>query len=211
MVLDFGDGFVLRHATAADDEDICRVCLLTGDAGQDASGREDDPDLLGLIYCLPYRVLEPDFAFVVDSPHGVCGYLFGAPDTVSFTQRLEAEWYPSLRQRLPDPGPDQGLWRGSDWARYMIHHPEPVNSNIVADYPSHGHIDLLEQARGRGIGRQAMTLLMKALLATGSKGMFLDVDSRNLGARQFYRKLGFKPSAVPNLVLDERCMVRSLP
>ena len=88
--------------------------------------REDDPDLLGLIYCLPYRVLEPDHAFVVDGPDGVCGYLFGAPDTIAFNERLESEWYPTLRQRFADPGPDASTWRGSDWARRMIHHPEPA-------------------------------------------------------------------------------------
>ena len=116
MEIDFGDGFFLRRATAADDKAICRVCLLTGDAGQDASAREDDPNLLGQIYCLPYRVQEPDFAFVVDSPDGVCGYLFGAPDTVQFNNRLAGEWYPGLRDGLDDPGPDSAAWRGSDWA-----------------------------------------------------------------------------------------------
>ena len=47
------------------------VCLKTGDAGQDATAREDDPQLLGLIFAIPYQVLEPDFAFVIDGPNGV--------------------------------------------------------------------------------------------------------------------------------------------
>ncbi len=211
MVLDFGDGFFLRRATDDDDAAICRVCLLTGDAGQDASDREDDHDLLGQIYCLPYRVLEPDFAFVVDSPEGVCGYLFGAPDTVSLNARLETEWYPDLRRRLHDPGPDQRTWRGSDWARYMIHHPEPIDPHITATFPSHGHIDLLAQARGRGIGRQAMTLLMQRLSTTGSEGLFLDVDPRNHGARKFYRRLGFSPLPASRPGEVGRYMVRRLP
>jgi ribosomal protein S18 acetylase RimI-like enzyme len=205
MEIDFGDGFFLRQATTADDAAICRVCLLTGDAGQDASAREDDPNLLGQIYCLPYRVLEPDLAFVVDSPDGVCGYLFGAADTAWFNDRAEREWYPKLRGALNDPGPDPSTWRGSDWARRMIHHPEPIAADVVADYPSHGHIDLLEQARGRGIGRKAMTLLMQRLSKAGSKGMFLDVHPQNLGARAFYAKLGFAPLPSTDL------MVRRLP
>ncbi len=211
MLLDFGDGFSLRVATVADDAAISRVCLLTGDAGKDASGREDDPDLLGQIYCLPYRVFEPEMAFVVDSPGGVCGYLFGARDTAAFNKRLEAEWYPQLRRKISDPGPDRGTWRGSDWARHMIHHPEPVDNNIVASYPSHGHIDLLEQARGRGIGKRAMTFLMELLSSHGSKGMFLDVDPANKGASEFYRKLGFMPSTSPRSLQTERYMVRRLP
>ncbi len=209
-VLDFGAGFVLRQATAEDDAAICRVCLLTGDAGQDASSREDDPDLLGLIYCLPYRVLQPDHAFVVDGPDGVCGYLFGAPDTVEFNRRLGSEWYPRLRERVADPGPDASTWGGSDWARRMIHHPEPIAAEIVARYPSHGHIDLLRDARGRGIGRKAMIFLMQRLAATGSRGMFLDVDPRNLGAREFYRKLGFAPSPPTGPSGQGRYMARAL-
>lgn len=211
MVMDFGDGFVLRHATAGDDALICRVSLLTGNAGQDASGREDDPNLLGLIYCLPYRVLEPDFAFVVDSPDGVCGYLFGAPDTVAFNARLESDWYPSLRNRFQDPGPDRLGWHGSDWARYTVHHPEPVGTDITAAFPSHGHIDLVEQARGRGIGKQAMTFLMQRLAASGSNGLFLDVDPQNHGAREFYRKLGFASLPASKSNPDGRCLARSLP
>ena len=211
MEIDFGDGFFLRRATAADDKAICRVCLLTGDAGQDASAREDDPNLLGQIYCLPYRVQEPDFAFVVDSPDGVCGYLFGAPDTVQFNNRLAGEWYPGLRDGLDDPGPDSAAWRGSDWARRMIHPPEPVDPGVVADYPAHGHIDLLESARGRGIGRAAMIFLMQRLGDAGSKGMHLDVDPRNVRAREFYARLGFAPLLASGPLARSRLMARRLP
>ena len=156
--------------------------------------RRTIPTCSGCIYAVPYQVLEPDLAFVVEGPDGVCGYLFGAPDT----QRIQrapgrANGIPVCSQRVADPGPDPSTWRGSDWARHLIHHPEPAAAEIVARYPSHGHIDLLPQARGRGIGSQAMMFLMQRLAAAGSKGMFLDVDPRNLGAREFYRKLGFSP------------------
>jgi len=210
MILDFGDGFFLRQATADDHTAISRVCLLTGDAGRDATSREDNPDLLGLIYCLPYRQLEPDLAFVIDSPDGVCGYLFGAPDTMSFNARLAREWYPDLRRRVPDPGPDERAWRGSDWARHAIHHPEPIDPELVADFPSHGHIDLMANARGRGIGLKAMTFLMQRLASAGSKGLFLDVDPRNESARRFYRKLDFRTWTGSNRLSRRKFMVRRL-
>ena len=56
MVLDFGGGYRLRAALAEDHAALCMVCLKTGDSGKDATGREDDPDLLGLIYAVPYQV-----------------------------------------------------------------------------------------------------------------------------------------------------------
>ena len=192
MIVDLGDGFILRPATQADHAALSTVCLRTGDAGKDASAREDDPELLGLIYAIPYQVLEPDFAFAVAGPGSVCGYLFGALDSRAFNARLAAEWYPRLRQRVADPGPDRTRWRGSDWARRLIHHPDFEVPEALAPYPSHGHIDLLPEARGRGIGRRAMALLEQRLAAAGSSGLHMQVDPRNRAALRFYRAIGFE-------------------
>jgi len=95
MIVNVGSGFFLRKATADDHPALCEVCLKTGDAGKDATWREDDPGLMGQIYAVPYQVLEPDLAFVVDSAEGVAGYLFGVLDTKSFNEmtndQLQAE------------------------------------------------------------------------------------------------------------------------
>lgn len=192
MIVDFGGGFFLRQATAADHPALMRVCLKTGDAGSDATGIEDDPHLLGLIFAVPYQVLEPELAFVIDSPQGVCGYLFGALDTVAFNARLAAIWYPRLQSQVSDPGPDRARWRGSDWARHAIHHPDFSIPQAVAAYPSHGHIDLLPLARGKGIGRRAMAFLEQRLGAAGSAGIFLQVIARNRDALRFYALIGYE-------------------
>jgi GNAT superfamily N-acetyltransferase len=199
MELDFGGGYFLRRAEVADHAALNHVCLKTGDSGKDATGREDDPDLLGLIYAVPYQVLEPDFAFVIDGPNGVCGYLFGAPDSARIYARMRDEWFPPLAARLADPGPDESRWRGSDWARRAIHHPSFDFPPVLEAYPAHGHIDLLEEARGRGIGRQCIQLLMARLVAVGAPGMHLQVSPKNRGALAFYGKLGFEVVSDPEL------------
>lgn len=191
MILDFGDGFFLRQATVEDHDALAAICLKTGDAGTDATAREDDQRLLGLIYAIPYQVLESELAFVIEGPAGASGYLFGARDTETFNARLAAEWYPGLQRRLADPGPDQSRWRGSDWARYRIHHPDLDVPDALAAYPSHGHIDLLPVARGKGIGRRAMGFLEAHLASFGSTGIWLPVDPRNAGALSFYKTLGY--------------------
>jgi ribosomal protein S18 acetylase RimI-like enzyme len=196
MILDFGDGFFLRRATADDHEALCMVCLKTGDAGADATWREDDSLLMGQIYAVPYQVLEPDLAFAIEGPEGVAGYLLGVLDTRAFNTRLEAEWYPALKQRIADPGDDRQKWRGSDWARHAIRHPDFTLPDALAAYPSHGHIDLLAAARGRGIGWRCMALLEERLAAAGSSGLFLDVNPRNTKARAFYARLGYRRAAV---------------
>ncbi len=190
MELDFGDGYALRLAQWTDYGALNRVCLLTGDSGKDATAREDDPDLLGLIYAVPYQVFAPDFAFVVEGPNGVCGYVLGTPDSELFYARMEREWFPPLARRLPDPGADESIWTGSDWARRVIHHPEFVYPPVLHDYPAHGHIDLLTEARGRKIGSRALRLVMARLTAAGVPGMHLQVSPSNDGALAFYRTLG---------------------
>lgn len=191
MEFDFGDGFTLRRAQWTDYAALNRVCLLTGDSGKDATAREDDPDLLGLIYAVPYQVFAPEYAFVVEGPGGVCGYVLGTPNSERFYLRVQREWFPPLAARLRDPGPDEGAWTGSDWARRAIHHPEFVYPPVLHDYPAHGHIDLLEEARGKKIGSRALRLVMERLAAAGVKGMHLQVSPTNRGALAFYETLGF--------------------
>lgn len=190
MTIDLGEGFFLRPATSLDDEALKRVCLLTGDAGRDASTKEDDPNLLGLIYAVPYRMFEPDLAFAVEESGVVYGYVLGALNTAIFNARLAADWYPKVQAEVADPGPDETTWRGSDWARRLIHHPVLSVPEALADYPSHGHIDLLPKARGRGIGRKVMAILGERLRDAGSRGLFFQVDPRNRGARRFYAAVG---------------------
>lgn len=210
MVFELGDDFCIRPAAADDHAALNLVCLRTGDSGKDATAREDDPDLLGMIYATPYQVLEPDFAFAIEGPDGVCGYTFGALDTARFYARMETEWFPPLRRRLPDPGPEQANWHGSDWARYAIHHPEYVFPPALHAYTAHGHIDLLPEARGRNIGRTAMGLLMQRLERRGAAGLHLQVSPVNLGAQAFYRKLGFEILEHASLPRHTTFMVRML-
>ena len=81
MILTSADGLALRQATADDNAALCRICLRTGDAGRTRPAREDDPALLGLIYAVPYQVLEPELAFVVTAGGEPRGYLSWAHAT----------------------------------------------------------------------------------------------------------------------------------
>ena len=191
MAVDLGHGFCLRHALPSDHAALAEICLKTGDSGADATAREDDPTLLGAIYAVPYQVLEPDFAFVIEDRQGVCGYLLGTPDTPKFYDRLEREWFSKLRLRLRDPGTDSTLWQGSDWARTAIHWPEYVYPAVLHEYPAQGHIDMLARARGKGVGRAAMLHLTNLMKQGGCSGMHLHVSPFNVKAQGFYQNLGF--------------------
>jgi ribosomal protein S18 acetylase RimI-like enzyme len=210
LVRNFGGGYVLRQALWSDHKGLKEVCLKTGDSGADATAREDDPDLLGLIYAVPYQVFAHEFAFVIEGPNGVCGYVLGTPDSAGFYDRVKTEWFPPLAARLVDPGADSTHWTGSDWARYHIHHAQFTLPPSLQAYPAHGHIDLLPEAQGQGFGRMALTELMVALKAAGAPGMHLGVSPTNTRAIGFYEKLGFTRLVDETLPADTLYMVKTL-
>lgn len=177
----------IRAATLADLPGAYRVCLLTGDAGRDATTIFRNPDLLGHVYVGPYVVDSPELARVVADADGIAGYLLGAADTRAFEAWAEEAWWPTLRDQYPlldDGTPEAELIEA-------IHHPSPAPEDVVAVYPSHLHLDLLERARGRGLGRALIEGLLVDLRARGSRGVHLNVGTANENAIAFYRHLGF--------------------
>ena len=177
----------LRAATVHDLPGAYRVCLLTGDAGQDASALYRDPDLLGHVFVGPYIVGQPDHAFVLSDEAGVAGYCLAASDSRDFERWAEATWWPALRAHLPvldDGSPDADLIR-------IINEPERAPDAVIGAYPSQIHIDLLARARSQGFGRQMIETQLDRLRRSGSPGVHLEVDARNANAIDFYRHLGF--------------------
>lgn len=165
-----------------------RVGLLTGDAGRDASGIVRDPDLLGHVYVGPYIVRGLDTQLVAVDGQGVAGYLLSADDTRAFEAWAEAEWWPPLRARYA------ALADGSIDAELIghIHAPARTPGDLVAEFPAHLHIDLLERTRGQGLGRTLIEHLLADLRGRGVPGVHLGVDSTNANSIGFYEHLGFR-------------------
>jgi ribosomal protein S18 acetylase RimI-like enzyme len=179
----------IRIAGLADLPGVYRVCLMTGDAGQDATGLYRNPDLLGHVYTGPYVVGEGPNALVVADEDGIAGYCLAALDTRAFAAWAEAAWWPALRAQYPRPptsdtSPDAAVAR-------LIHEPPVAPPDVVDAYPSHLHIDLLERVRGTGVGRALIERQLAGLRAGGSDGVHLEVAASNENAIAFYRHLGF--------------------
>lgn len=203
---DLPGDYRIRPATAADHADLMRVCLKTGDSGQDGTHLYDDPDLLGLVYAVPYQVFAPDFAFVLDGPEGVCGYVLGVPDTAEFQDWMDRVWYPSLRGRIDNPGPDRSQWQKDDWLHWRIFAPLAPFPVDPGQYPAQAHIDLLPEAQGKGLGRAMMARLCDAFVHAGCPGLFVEVSPRNPRAQAFYKHLGFRV-----LDVSPDCVIMAMP
>ncbi len=167
---------------------VYRVCRLTADAGEDATPRHADPDLLGHVWAGPYLAYPDAVAFVVRDDAGVAGYCVGVSDTAAFEEWLETEWLPPLRARYPvgsgATAADRGLvGRLHAWPR--------TDPGLVRRFPAHLHVDLLPRLQGQGWGRRVLDALLGELTARGAPGVHLGVDPANLRAVAVYERLGF--------------------
>jgi ribosomal protein S18 acetylase RimI-like enzyme len=183
---------VIRPATAADAPALYRICLLTGDAGRDASPLHSDPDLLGDVYVGPYLHVAPAVAAVaIDGGGTILGYVLGTHDTPAFTAACEAAWWPALRARHPlDTGRNHRTAADESLVQ-TLHQPPVADAELVAAHPAHLHIDLLPEAQGKGLGRALIDWLLARLADEGAHGVHLGVDPSNLSAIAFYERLGF--------------------
>lgn len=178
----------IRPATLHDLPGTYRVCLVTGDAGNDATTQYRNPDLLGHVYVGPYVVGEPGHALVAADEDGVAGYCLAARDTLAFAAWAESAWWPSLRAQFPrrdDGSPDAAIIT-------LLHEPPVANDRVLETYPAHLHIDLLERIRGTGTGRRLIERQLQSLADAGATGCHLDVAATNTNAIAFYGHLGWQ-------------------
>jgi ribosomal protein S18 acetylase RimI-like enzyme len=191
----------IRPYRVGDLDDLYRICLLTGDAGQDGTSLYRDPRLLGNIFAAPYGLYEPSLAFVAEDPTGVGGYIVGALDSPAFERLLDRNWWPHLRSRYPEPPP--GLpaeqWTRDQRMAAIIHHPLRSPDELARRYPSHLHINLVPRMQASGHGSRLTRTLIGVLRDQGSCGVHLYVPRSNRRAAGFYRHFGFTELPAPEL------------
>ncbi len=182
----------------ARDLDACyAISLATGLAGGDASHLYRDRRMMGHIYMAPYALLEPGLMLVVEDQAGVAGFAAGIADTGAWEDRLERDWWPSLRRQYPDPVDVPAESRTADQRRaFMIHHPARTPPAVLADHPAHLHMDLLPRLQRRGMGSRLLAAWLDAARGRGARAFHVGVNRANAGAALFWRTQGFEPLAL---------------
>ena len=174
------------------------ICVLTGAAGADATGRWLTDELLPDLFLEPYVTVAPEWAWVVDEGDGPIGYLVAVPRTDQFIRWWRSSWTPWFAERYSRPdepysAEEELVQRGYD--------PEVLRIAELEEYPAHFHIDLLPGYQGRGYGRALIeNLLIPSLARAGIAGVHLTMDPANTPARAFYAAVGFDelPSSTPS-------------
>lgn len=177
----------IRPATPDDEQQIARICLLTGADGGNAAGRFGDDLVLADVFALPYLYGPSCFVWVVDIGGEARGYVVGTADTEAFQQWFSGEWWP---QR----GPLHSAKTEDDaWLLPSADDPTRCLSDAVAEFPAHLHIDLLPELQGAGWGRRLIDTLVAQLADEGVEGVHLVAPRANVAAQAFYPKVGFAP------------------
>ncbi len=179
---------VIRSTCLDDLPTLRRICLLTGNSGEDATHLFDDEELLGDFFAAPYAVLEPETCFVLTCEDAVVGYIVGTVDSAEFGRRCESLWFPRIRQRLMRRSADRGPFEERIVQLVMEGHPR---EHPFPDFPAHLHINLLPAAQGQGWGRKLIECFLAALEQRGVAGVHLGVGKKNTPAIAFYQHLQF--------------------
>ncbi|KAF8513060.1 acyl-CoA N-acyltransferase [Gautieria morchelliformis] len=194
----------IRPAMPSDNDDLSRICLLTGDAGSSAEASYSIPELLGLIYALPYNRLETTFGFVLVDTHApwpdsvnandtqhVVGYILGTTDSKKFDEAAEREWWPALREKYTK-GKSSSRTRADERCISIIHAPSTTPEDISRRFPAYIHIDILPSHQRKSYGSKLMASAVAFLQIRGHTGLFVGLDPANESAKKFYGRLGFE-------------------
>ena len=90
-----------------------------------------------------------------------------------------------------DPGADESLWQGNDWARHMIHRKAYRPGPALRSYPAQLRFGLMPQWRRRGLMRQSVGFLVGQLQVARIAGAHVPVERRNQAGQRFCTELGF--------------------
>lgn len=178
----------IRAFQPADLPALYRICVQTGEAGDDASSLYSDPKLLGHFYAAPYAIHDPALCLIATWKGEPAGYILGADDSAGFRAWTEAKWFPALREHYASPAASD-MSAQAELIRLL--HAGYRNPEGTEAYPAHLHIDLLPILQGKGVGRQLMLCFFALLRQRGCAGVHLGVSEANARAIAFYEKIGF--------------------
>ena len=180
--------FEIRNYHITDISSLYRICLLTGNHGEDATSSLKDSDLVGHLFAAPYAIFEPDLCFILSKDAIPSGYILGTRDSIEFYEKCEKKWFPELRNRYSLPS-DKDLSLEARLIRYL--HQKQIMMRDLENYPAHLHIDILPIAQGKGYGRKLIETFLRQLQSQNVQGVHLIVPKNNKNAICFYQKVGF--------------------
>ncbi len=192
---------MIRPYAPSDRDAVRHICFVTGDAGDPVASQWADAESFADMYTGYYTDEEPESAFVAESDGKVVGYLLGCRDSTRAWSPASVAARHALRSGLlVRPGTAGYLWRAvGDIVADRVRSGVRPNDLAFTDpaYPAHLHIDLLERARGTGVGAALMRTWLDTLRAEGVPGCHLQTMAQNRAAIGFFAAMGFRRHGEP--------------
>ncbi len=200
---------ILRPYEASDRAGVRSVCYLTGYMGSPVRWLWPDEESFCDMFTGYYTDQEPGSATVIDDGAGrVIGYLLGCVDSrrawnpaVVGARHAIARGLAFRPSELRPGGMAVVLWRSVGDAISDAYHRRPVISEMKDErWPAHLHIDLLPEARGKGLGGQLVRMWLGRLAELQVPGCHLGTILENRSAIAFFEAMGFEPHGTPGLI-----------
>ncbi len=175
---------------------VIDICWKTGYMGDDAKPHFPDRYLFGLLFCLYYTDYEPENCFVAIDTNSdkAVGYILSSLDSEIQEENFNKKIIPKIIFRMFS----YSIWRYNQsfrivWGWRKLQDDSALDKKtILSKYPSHLHIDVLDEYQRQGIGASLINNLENHLKVNGSKGVHLGTSSYNSKALPFYEKMGFE-------------------
>ncbi len=177
----------IRPATLNDLTDLYFVALKTGNSGSDATSQFRNDQMLGEVFVGPYVTHASETSNLLSESGKTVGYVLCVLDTDHIQNLCKKHWWPQLQIKYAE----LKKFSEDEWLVCEIFSPTPSPSEVLKDFPSHGHIDLLPQVQGKGWGRKMMVQMENQLKNLGSPGFHLRVSAYNKRGLKFYAALGY--------------------
>lgn len=135
-----------------------------------------------------------DVAWVAEAEGEVVGYLLGAPSVRRHERRALGLLFPREVARALF---SRRFWKPATWFLAVCvlktwRRGGFDAGKYHADFPAHLHVNLLREARRRGLGRGLVGRFESCLRARGVRGVYATVAENNPRGRGFFEALGYR-------------------
>jgi ribosomal protein S18 acetylase RimI-like enzyme len=182
------DSVEVRPYRFEDRAAVRNICYATGLLGHPITALVPDQELFADLWTAAYTDGFPELALIATLEGVTIGYILGVDDARALPPVFRRHVLPLVLGRL-----FRGEYRS--WRTSLPHlfrlALEPALHAPVEQFPAHLHINLLESARGLGLGRRLLERFLKRLEALGVPGVQLSTTDRNVAAVHLYERLGF--------------------
>lgn len=178
----------IRQCTMADLPYLYEICYLTGNNGNTVEGICPDKFKIGHYFAAPYLYFDREMCFVLTEKNIPKGYIVGTHNTEKYTEWLNREWLPDLRN-LYDFKENEDTHDLEAFLNSVIKDDTFIDERLEP-FEAHLHIDLLPELQGKGMGRTLINTFFDQCRKRGSKKVHLGVSKENPRAVAFYKKMG---------------------